>query len=130
MAIHVQHPKEEFVDTRGGITFVVEGGKLLFRSALRITGKKGAIRSNHYHEKDLHALYVEKGRVEYAEKPVDEPHADIETVMLGPGDVVVSKPRIIHAVRFLEDGVLWAFTTEQRDQAAYEKDTKRITILK
>ncbi len=129
MAIHVQHPKEEFVDERGGITFVVDGKTLRFRGALRITGKKGTIRSNHYHEKDSHVLYIEKGKCEYAEKPVDKPLSKIERVILRPGDVVLSRPRIIHAVKFLQDSVLWAFTTEERKHDTYERDTKKIIIL-
>ena len=129
MPIQIQHPKEEFVDERGGITFVVDEEEIKFRSVLRITGKRGSIRSNHYHKKDFHYIYVESGKCEYSEKPSDNPHAKVETVILGPGDVVLSKPRIIHAVRFLEDGVLWAFTTEKRQQDTYEEDTKRVTIV-
>lgn len=130
MAIRVQHPKEEFIDERGGITRIVDEDATGFRSVLRITGKKGTTRSNHYHKKDFHYLYIESGRCEYAEKPVDDPNANVESVILNPGDVVLSKPRIIHAVKFLEDTVLWAFTTEKRQHEKYERDTERIIILR
>lgn len=129
MAIKVFHPKEEFVDKRGGITRIIDDEATLFRAVLRITSKKGTIRSNHYHKKDFHYLYIESGKCEYAERSVDKPNAKIEKIILNPGDVVLSKPRVIHAVKFLEDTVLWAFTTEKRQHEQYEKDTKRVTIL-
>ncbi len=128
MAIPVIHIKAQIKDARGEIARLVDGN-LQFREVLRITSKAGSIRSNHYHEKDTHYLYVEKGKCEYSEKPVDDPDAKIETVVLHPGDVVVSKPRIIHAVKFLENSVLYAFSTEKREQDKYEEDTKRVVIV-
>lgn len=130
MAINVIHTKEQFSDSRGGISRIVDEDKLRFRSVLRITSKAGSIRSNHYHKHDSHYIYVESGKCEYSEKPADDPHAKIKTVILEPGDVVLSKPGIIHAVKFLEDSVLFAFSTEKRQQDLYEKDTKRVTIIK
>lgn len=129
MAIQVIHTKEEFVDERGGITRIVGQDKFIFRTVLRITSKKGTIRSNHYHKRDSHYLYVESGKCEYSERPVNNPNAKIETVLLGPGDLVLSKPGIIHAVKFLEDTVLYAFTTEKRAHEEYENDTQRVTII-
>ena len=129
MAIHVLHPKEEFTDERGAITRIVDDDTIRFRSVLRITSKAGTIWSNHYHKNDSHYIYVISGRCEYSERPADDPNAKIETVVLKPGDVVLSKPRIIHAVKFLEDTVLYAFTTEKRQQDQYEEDTKRITLI-
>lgn len=129
MAIDVIHPKEEFVDKRGGITRIVDEDKFTFRAVLRISSKKGSIRSNHYHKSDFHYIYVESGRCEYSEKVASVPNAKVETVTLLPGDVVLSRPGIIHAVKFLEDTVLYAFTTEKREQGRYERDTERIKII-
>ena len=129
MAINVLHCKPEFVDDRGGITRIVDQDKFAIRAVLRITSKAGSVRSNHYHKNDYHYLYVESGKCEYSEKPADKPHAKVETVTLKPGDLVLSSPGIIHAVKFLEDTILYAFTTEKRVQDKYEKDTKRITII-
>ena len=129
MPIIVIHTKPEFKDSRGGISRIIDTSKLTFQSVLRITSKKGTVRSNHYHKKDSHYLYVESGKCEYSEKPLRKKNATIETVTLVPGDVVLSKPNIIHAVKFLKDSVLYAFTTEKRNQDVYEKDTVRITII-
>lgn len=129
MAMRVTHIKPEFVDDRGGIARVVDQDIFSIRAILRVTSKAGTIRSNHVHTHDYHYIYIENGKCEYSEKPVNDPNAKIETVMLQSGDVVLTKPGIIHAVRFLEDTVLYAFTTEKRQQDKYEADTERITII-
>jgi len=45
------------------------------------------------------------------------------------GDLVLTSPGVIHAMKALEDTVFWAITTETRNQKAYEKDTVRINII-
>ena len=70
MTISVVHTKPEFVDDRGGIARIVDKNKISIRAILRITSKKGSIRSNHYHKNDYHYLYIESGKCEYSEKPV------------------------------------------------------------
>jgi len=129
MAIKVVHTKAEFTDERGEITRIVDQEKLLFKAVLRITSKKGTVRSNHYHKSDYHYLYIVSGKCEYSERPANKPKAKIESVILKPGDVVLSSPGIVHAVKFLEDSVLFAFTTEKREQDKYEIDTERIKIV-
>ena len=130
MAINVVHTKPEFVDDRGGIARIVDQDKFPIRAVLRITSKKGSVRSNHYHKNDYHYIYVENGKCEYSEKPVNNSNAEIATVVMNPGDLVLTKPGIIHAVKFLQDSVIYAFTTEKRVQDEYEKDTERIDIVK
>lgn len=129
MAIQVIHITEEFVDGRGGIARIVDATTDTFRAVLRITSKAGTIRSNHYHKHDYHYIYIESGSCEYSEKPAKEKSAKVETVLLRPGDLVLTKPGIIHAVKFLKDTVLYALTTESRDPKQYEKDTVRVTII-
>lgn len=129
MAIHVLHPKEEFVDERGGITRIIDDAKIKLRGVLLITSRAGSVRANHYHKSDFHYVYIVSGRCEYSERPVDDPKAIVETVVLEPGDMVLTKPGIIHAIKFLENTVFYTFTTEKRQQDLYEEDTKRITII-
>lgn len=129
MAIKIIHTKAKHIDERGGITRILDEDTLTFRGVLRITSKKGSVRSNHYHKHDSHYIYVESGRCEYSEKPAGKPKAKVATVILESGDLVLSKPGIIHAVKFLEDSVLYAFTTEKRTQGKYESDTTRVTIV-
>lgn len=129
MAIQVTRPKTEFKDARGGITRIVDEDNFTFRAVLRITCETGSIRSNHYHKTASHYIYVESGKCEYSEKPASSPRAKIETITLDPGDLVLTKPGIIHAVKALKDTVLYAFTTEKREHKEYEKDTVRIKIV-
>lgn len=129
MNINVTHIDPEFVDERGGIARVLDQNKYKIQTILRITSKAGTIRSNHYHKKDYHYLYVESGKCEYSERPVEAKDSKIVTVTLVPGDIVLSHPNIIHAVKFLEDSVIYAFSTEKRDPDNYEGDTIRITIV-
>ncbi|MFH1407538.1 MAG: hypothetical protein ABIG91_00670 [Patescibacteria group bacterium] len=130
MAINIQHVDSEFVDTRGKITRLIDQDKFPIRAVLRITSKAGSIRANHYHKKDSHYIYIESGKCEYSEKPADKPDAPIETAIMKPGDLVLSKPKMVHAVRFLTDTVFYTFTTEKRQQDSYEKDIVRIDIIK
>lgn len=129
MKIKVTHIDPEFVDSRGGIARVLDQNKYKIHSILRITSKKGTVRSNHYHKHDYHYLYLESGGCQYSEKQAKKPKSKIAAVVLKPGDIVLSRPYIIHAVKFTKDSVLYAFTTENRDQDKYELDTIRITIV-
>lgn len=130
MKIHVTHLSPEFVDERGGIAHVVDQDKFPIRAVLRITSKAGTVRSNHYHKTDYHYIYIESGKCEYSEKDSKQIKGKVETVVLNPGDLVLSNPGIIHAVKFLEDTVLYAFTSEKRQHSKYEEDTVRVTIIK
>ena len=127
--------KPEFVDERGGITRILDSASPI-RSILLITSKKGSIRSNHYHKKDTHYCYLVSGKMEWFEKPADKGDGEIElfekpveSAVLEPGDMIFTPAMIIHAVRFLEDSVLLTFATEGRNQADYEADTVRVTLI-
>lgn len=120
--------KPEFVDERGGITRVLDDADFATHSVLYITSKKGTIRSNHYHKKDAHWCYLQSGKAEYYEKPVEG--GEIEHASMVAGDMVFSDSMIIHAFRFTEDSVLIAFARMPRNQEDYEKDTVRVELIK
>lgn len=126
MPIKVTHIKSEFTDERGFISRIVNDDKMGFRAVLYITGKKGAVRANHYHKKDYHSVYCLSGRFKYFEKDMRKPSSKIESVILKPGDLVLTHPMIAHRMEFLEDSVFLAITTEPRDQKKYEEDLVRL----
>lgn len=128
MAIKVTHTKPEFIDERGYITRLVNDDDLKLRAVLYITSKAGTERANHYHKSDYHYVYCLSGKFRYSEKDMHKPNSPIESVILKPGDLVLSKPMIAHSMEFLEDTVFLAFTTETRQQDKYESDTVRIKI--
>ena len=115
-------------DDRGMITDLIPKG-VDIKSVMRITSKAGTIRSNHYHKQDTHYCYLESGRAEWYEKPVSG-NAEMEKETLDPGDMVYTPAMTVHAVKFLEDSVLWAFSAFGREnQEAYENDTVRLTLI-
>lgn len=129
MAIKITKIVPEFIDGRGFISRIIDQEKYPIRSVLYIKSKKGSIRSNHYHKKDTHFVYCLSGKFRYSEKDMSNSKGVLESVILEPGDLVLSKPMIAHAMEFLKDTVFLAITTEKRDRNAYEKDTVRIDIF-
>lgn len=128
MAIKVTHVKPEFVDDRGYITRLINDDSKLFRAVLYITSKKGTERGNHFHKKDFHYVYCLSGKFRYSEKDMSKPNSKVESVILKPGDLVLSNAMTAHSMEFLEDSVFLAITTEHRDQKKYENDTVRVKI--
>lgn len=126
MAIKVTHTKPEFVDERGFITRLVNQDEFPIRAVLYIQRKKGSRGADHFHKKDAHFIYVLSGKVKYGEIDTRKKDAKIEYVTLEPGDIVLSRPMIAHTTVFLEDTVILAFTTENREQKDYESDTVRV----
>ncbi len=128
MPIDVKKIIPEFVDERGFISRLVDQDKYPIRSVSYIQSKAGSIRANHSHKKDAHFVYCLSGKFKYSEKNMKNSEATIDSVILEPGDLVLSKPMIAHAMEFLEDTVFLAITTERRDQKSYERDTVRVNI--
>lgn len=129
MAIKVNHIEPKFTDERGGIELVVDQDNFPIKSVLRITSKAGTVRGNHYHKTGFHYYYVESGSCEYSEKQADQLNSKIETVILGAGDLVLVKPGVINATKFLEDSVIYHFDTQRREQSRYENNTVRVKIV-
>lgn len=129
MAIKVIKTNPEFIDDRGYISRVINDSKLPIKSILFITRKAGAITANHYHKTDAHYIYCLTGKIRYFEKDMRKKNARVTSVILEPGDLVLSLPMIAHATEFLEDTTFLAFASENRDQKAYEEDTVRIKIV-
>lgn len=119
----------EFIDERGGITKVLDDGTSSIRSVLLITSKAGAIRANHYHKTDSHFCYMVSGKMEYLEQPLGAPDSQRQSVIVEAGDVVYTPPMVVHAMRFLEDSVFFAFAAKSRHQDAYEHDTVRVKMI-
>ena len=93
-----------------------------------ITSRKNTVRSNHYHLTDWHYMYVLKGAFDYYYRPTgsqDEP----KVIRVKAGEMVFTPPMEDHATVFLEDTELLAMSRNPRDQATYEADTRRITLI-
>jgi len=120
--------KPEFIDNRGGITKLLDDGKTNIKSILLITSKAGTVRSNHYHKKDAHYIYMISGAMEYFEKPV-KGKTKTKKAVINVGDMVYTPPMAIHTSKFIKDSVFMTFSIKSRNQKAYEKDTVHVPSL-
>lgn len=111
-------------DERGVILDCLPEGTHI-HSVLYITGKKGAIRANHWHKKDTHYCYVVDGILRYSHK-TDK--GEVKSVVLGVGSCVYTPTKEVHKFEFLEDGAFIAMATEPRSEESYEADTIREEI--
>lgn len=116
-----------FADARGEISNLITD-KVNIKSILLLTCKKGAIRANHYHTKDMHYSFMIKGKMEYVSKDLDS-KSKPEIVIVSKGEMVYTPPMKVHAMRFLEDSIFIAFATEPRGKNDYEEDLTRVKII-
>lgn len=124
---HYKNLKPFHVDARGEMTYLIEGG-VPIRSVLLITCKKGAIRANHIHKKDSHYSYLLEGSMEYYYKETEK--SSLKMISVKKGEMIYTPPGEAHAMKFLEDSVFLAFTTEKRKRNKYEADLRRINLIK
>lgn len=120
--------KPEFIDERGGITRLLDDGKTNIKSTLLITSKAGTVRSNHYHKKDAHWIYMISGKMEYYEKPV-RGSSRLKKVVVNAGDIIYTPPMAVHATKFITDSVFIALAIKSRNQKSYERDTIRVKLI-
>jgi quercetin dioxygenase-like cupin family protein len=120
--------KPFFADERGEMFHLLDK-KTPITSVLLITSRKGAIRANHYHKKDTHYSYLLSGSMEYTYRDLGGKNTKKKSVIIKKGEIVETPPMTEHAMRFLEDSVFLALTTEERDQKKYEKDTVRVKLV-
>lgn len=125
----IKNIKPGFIDKRGTITRLLDNGKTNIRSVLWITSKKGTVRSNHYHKKDAHYIYVVSGKMEYYERPVKNKNFKIKKVVLSAGDMVYTPPMMIHATKFSEETVILTLSIKFRNHQSYESDTVRVKLI-
>lgn len=116
----ISRPKNKFEDERGLIANLTPDVHI--QDILYITGKKGAVRGNHYHKLDTHYCYVVEGILDYEYIGHD---GEVKTEKLFKGDIVFTPPLEKHRFTFLTDGAFIALATQSRKQEDYEEDTVR-----
>lgn len=123
----VKKIKPFHIDNRGEISHLLDG-EIPFTSALLVTSKKGSLRANHYHKKDTHYVFMLKGEMEYGYRNIKQKNNRKRKIIVKEGDLIFTPPMVAHVMRFLEDSIFLALTTEKRQQALYERDTVRINV--
>lgn len=122
----VKKIKPAFEDERGIIANIIE--EPVCHIAL-ITSKKGCIRANHYHPKQVQHVYLISGSYESISKNLNDKNAKEEKLVIESGDLVTTPPMIAHAMRFLEDSVMLNITTGSRDTSEFLQHTKQFRLI-
>lgn len=110
----------KYEDERGLIENITPDQQI--QDILLITGKRGAVRGNHYHKTDQHYCYILRGTIMYEYQTLDGRKNYKE---LHAGDMVVNDIQEKHRFTFLTDGAFIAMATKSRKQEDYEEDTVR-----
>jgi quercetin dioxygenase-like cupin family protein len=123
--ITVKKIKPVHTDERGSISDILNAK---INHIGIITTEKGAIRANHYHKNSIQYCYVLSGKFEVLVAKPDK-KADVERIVLGPGELIKISPGIIHRFRAIEKSDIIEITSESREGARYEDDVIRIPIV-
>ena len=115
-----------FTDARGAITNILE--KDICHVAI-ITSKKGAVRANHYHPKQIQYVYLLSGRYRTISKDLKKKDAKAEEFIVEPGMLVITPPMIAHAMKFLEDSVFINMTDGNRDSDKFAEHTVKYKLI-
>ena len=111
-------------DPRGQILSIVDDK---ISNVSIITCVPGSIRSNHYHLKDFHYMYVLEGEIDYFFKKKNS--EKIEYLKVIKGQNIFTPPNEIHATYFPVTTRLIVSSLHPRDQETYEKDTVRVDFV-
>lgn len=88
-----------------------------------LTLAAGAVRGNHFHKETTQWTFVVSGRITYAESTTRD---DLESYIGQPGNLFVSNPSVIHAVKAVVESSIVVFTSGPRAGDSYEEDTYRV----
>lgn len=88
-----------------------------------IHSKKGAIRSNHWHNSNWHYLYVLSGEVRYYERNLDGTGLVTKTYIAG--DMFFTPPNKVHKTEFMADTVMVSIGKDSKEHDSHEEDLIR-----
>ena len=111
-------------DPRGDISSIVD---MKIQNVSIITSNAKVIRSNHYHKKDFHFMYVLEGKIDYFFKKINDDRVNYLEVL--KGDNIFTPNLEIHATYFPVTTKLIVSSGFPRDQETYENDTVRVDFL-
>ena len=111
-------------DIRGSIISIVDD---VVQNVSLITCNAGSIRSNHYHKKDFHYMYVLEGEIDYFYKELNNDY--VHYFKVKKNDIIFTPKNEIHATFFPLNTKLIVSSMLPRDQETYEKDTVRVEFI-
>ena len=92
-----------------------------------ISCNANTIRSNHYHKKDFHFMYVLSGSINYFYSDLNL--NNIIYKKIAKGETIFTPNLEIHATHFPVKTTLIVSSGFPRDQKTYEEDTVRVDFL-
>ena len=122
--IKLLSPKLIHKDKRGIFLSLVNNS---FSNVSLITSNKNTIRSNHYHLKDSHYIYVLKGEMIYYYKNLRS-NKKVYKKKIKQGQIVFTPQYEVHATVFTKKTVLIVISKFKRSKKFYEKDTVRYNL--
>ena len=111
-------------DRRGSIISIVDD---VVQNVSLITCNAGSIRSNHYHKKDFHYMYVLEGEIDYFYKELN--NDVVHYFKVKKNDIIFTPKNEIHATFFPLRTKLIVSSMLPRDQETYENDTVRVEFI-
>ena len=111
-------------DIRGSIISIVDD---VVQNVSLITCNAGSIRSNHYHKKDFHYMYVLEGEIDYFYKELNNDF--VHYFKVKKDDIIFTPKNEIHATFFPLRTKLIVSSMLPRDQETYENDTVRVEFI-
>jgi len=111
-------------DIRGSIISIVDD---VVQNVSLITCNAGSIRSNHYHKKDFHYMYVLEGEIDYFYKELN--NDVVHYFKVKKDDIIFTPKNEIHATFFPLRTKLIVSSMLPRDQETYENDTVRVEFI-
>jgi quercetin dioxygenase-like cupin family protein len=93
------------------------------------TSKKGSVRANHWHPKQQQVCLILSGKVVSVYKDLTKKDSPLRHQLAVAGDLVVTPPRIAHAVIYLEDTSFLNLVNGERDPSRWGTHTKAYEIV-
>ena len=118
--------KTEFTDARGFIANILE---VPITHVAIITSRKGSVRANHYHPKQVQYCFVIQGGFESTSLDLKKKGAKKQRVKVRAGDLVTTPPMIAHAMKFTEDTIFLNLTTGHRESKKFGQHTIPYVLL-
>jgi len=114
--IQIKKLKATFADDRGAIHDIFNGEGV--RHVGYVTSKKGSVRGNHYHKKELEYMYILRGKFKLLVKDVSRDGAEVEEHIVISGDLITNPPNTAHTLVALEDSEFFHITNTARGEGA------------
>ena len=111
-------------DNRGSILSIVDHQ---VRNVSIIESQKNTIRSNHYHKKDFHFMYVLEGEIDYFYKSLE--NEKVKYLKVSQGNTIFTPNLELHATYFPVNTKLVVSSGFARDKKTYEEDTVRTEFI-